>query len=173
MTKNKQGVTILELMVVVVIIATVAAFALPNLTRFSEITHVDAAYRELTSSLSLARSEAVKLSGYVTVCPSNNGTSCLSAINRWDDGWIIFSDHNHNTTVDSGDTIVRVDLTREEVEVRWTGKQSIIYQGDGSIADSASVGVFHICSVTRPRYGKAITIYRTGIAVNNTSPSCP
>ena len=173
MTKNKQGVTLLELMVVITIIATVAAFALPNLTRFVEITHVDAAYRELTSSLSLARSEAVKLSGYVTVCPSNNGTSCMSNIARWDDGWIIFSDYNQNAIVDSGDSVVRVDLPREKVEVRWTGTQSIIYQGDGSVTDSASVGVFHLCSVTQPRYGKAITIYRTGIAVNNKSPSCP
>lgn len=49
----------------------------------------------LVAALTAARSEAVRRGDRVSICRSNNGTSCAGT---WDDGWIVFVDGAANDT---------------------------------------------------------------------------
>jgi type IV fimbrial biogenesis protein FimT len=53
------------------------------------------------SSLNLARSEAVKRGERVTVCKSNNSSTCSNSGN-WQQGWIVFVDSNDNGQREAG-----------------------------------------------------------------------
>jgi type IV fimbrial biogenesis protein FimT len=96
-------------------------------------------------TLTLARSEAVRLNTPVTICRSSDGASCGG---DWANGWIVFSNFDEDNDFDSidGDTIVRV------FEGLGTGyslgsnlsETSLTYYADGSYAGDG--GIIRICS---------------------------
>ncbi len=77
-------------MVAVAIGALLVGLAVPALTRFvqnsRETTEADA----LMTSLSYARSEAIKSDADVKVCVSSDGATCSSST-AWGDGWIVLA----------------------------------------------------------------------------------
>lgn len=95
---NPQGVTALEILIVLAAIAIVVMVSIPTSTIFLEKYRVEATYGDLLSGLELAVSEAQVRSSTVRMCPSSNGHTCRSDGN-WNHGWLVFSDGNDNGTV--------------------------------------------------------------------------
>lgn len=93
LTKTKQllGFSLIELMVALVIIAILAAIALPSFTEMISNNRILSQAQDMTNGFKLARSEAIKRGTAVSICPSANGTAC-SGSNSLDAGWIIFID---------------------------------------------------------------------------------
>lgn len=105
------GLTLLELLVTLGILGIVAAAGVPSLMDTFNRMSVNSAARTISSSLSLARSEAVKRGRNVSICPSTNGSDCSAG--SWATGWIVFIDANGDAngatgSIDSGDEILRV-----------------------------------------------------------------
>jgi type IV fimbrial biogenesis protein FimT len=94
--RRSHGVTLIELVTTLGIIAILASVAAPS---FSEARHN--AERTTTVNgflhgLFLARSEAIKRSEVVTVCRSTDGSTCAVAkTSEWHDGWMIFVNKDH------------------------------------------------------------------------------
>ncbi|MDO7675014.1 MAG: GspH/FimT family pseudopilin [Reinekea forsetii] len=88
-----QGFTLLELMVTVIILGIITAFAAPSFNNLMRDTRIDANTSKVRSALTYARSEAVNLSSTVTVCSSTDYQSCDGDEN-WASGWIVFLDLN-------------------------------------------------------------------------------
>ena len=65
--RQARGFTLLEVMVVVAIIAVLAALAGPSFTPIIERWRVRSAAEDLTSTFYLARSEAIKRGGGITI----------------------------------------------------------------------------------------------------------
>jgi type IV fimbrial biogenesis protein FimT len=62
----------------------------------------------LVSDFRYARSEAIKRTNRVTICPSVTGTSCTGTGGLWKNGWIVFVDEDGDGAVDAGDVVLRV-----------------------------------------------------------------
>ncbi len=99
--KNNSGFTLIEMMVTVAIVGIFASIALPSFSNLIESNRISTATNELVSNLLLTRSEALKRSNTVTLCPSTNQTNC-SASSDYSTGWIIFLDCDADGIVDSG-----------------------------------------------------------------------
>ncbi len=117
---------------------------------------------QLLGDLHLARSESIKRVAQVTLCKSNNGSSC-STTSNWQDGWIVFADSNGNESVDSGEQIIRVQQALEgSVALRFgeTGAYRYVrYESNGTAWPNAT---FTFCDVRGATNARAIIVWRTG-----------
>lgn len=112
MTRAQAGFTLIELLLVVAIVGMLAVFAVPGFGEFYARRAVVAAASTLAGDYRFARAEAIKRSGFVTLCRSTNGTSCASTKDSWHTGWLVFADYNGNGDLDSStDEILRVQQT--------------------------------------------------------------
>jgi type IV fimbrial biogenesis protein FimT len=93
--KKNSGFTLLELMITLVIVATLLTVGVSSLKTFMQGNQLVSSTNELLSALHIARSEAIKSNGRVTICESSNGTSCTTT-GDWKNGWIVFIDAGGN-----------------------------------------------------------------------------
>lgn len=105
--RKDAGVTLVELIVAVAIIAILAGFTVPAFTNTIRNNRLAAASNTLLASLQFARSEAIKRGIRVTLCKSADGSLC-SKDGGYEQGWLVFEDRNGNAQVDGGETIIRV-----------------------------------------------------------------
>lgn len=104
-----QGVTLIELMVVLAIIAIFLMFALPSYENVQTGDRIASEMNDLNGDVEFARISAVSRGIPVTICASTDLKSCSDSAS-WGTGWIIFSDFNgdHSLQSTQGDTLLRV-----------------------------------------------------------------
>ena len=105
---HAEGVTLIELMVTVMVLAVVLAAGIPTFADFLRNNRMSAAVNDVVTSLHLARSEAVKRRTPVTICPAASATEC-DAGSGIESGWLVFVDTNGNGIPEGpGDSIIQI-----------------------------------------------------------------
>jgi type IV fimbrial biogenesis protein FimT len=82
------GMTMIEILVTVVVMAVLMAIAIPSFKNASLGSQLAAAANNLLASVQLARSEAIKRNTAVTLCASADGATCAGS-GGWEQGWIM------------------------------------------------------------------------------------
>jgi len=148
---KRRGITLVELMVTIAIAAILMAVAAPAMTSFLLQGRISAHVNDLVGAINLARSEAVKRGGGVTICRSSDQASCSTATTGWEVGWIVFADPNLNATVDAGETIIHVfpALPNGSTAVANSGMTTgITFAGNGRPGATFSGALMTICPST-------------------------
>lgn len=83
-----RGFTLVELMVAIAVMAILLAIAVPSFNDASLGSKLNSIANEFVASAQLARSEAIKRNVQVTLCASNDGSTCGGA---WSDGWVVLA----------------------------------------------------------------------------------
>lgn len=141
---RSAGFTIIEIMIVVAIAAILATVAVPSYISLMDDNKTGSVADELSQSLFLARSAAIKAGAPVIICASSDGESCS---NQWSDGWVAFVDENRNGSVDTQESTVLTSSTNSnalQVNVENTAGASLDsvqfnYRGAPSAALRATV----------------------------------
>lgn len=88
--KNESGFTLIELLITIVIAAVLLTLAAPSFQNSIQRSRAATQANEILAALNFARSEAVKLSRDVFICPRKSADSldCGGATD-WVNGWIV------------------------------------------------------------------------------------
>lgn len=109
---GQRGVTLLEVITVMGIVAILMALAVPSYRYVTNANRIAGEANGLLGDLQFARSEAIKEGQPVSVCVSSDSVTCLPANNNWQNGWMVFSDVNGDGVFDAGsDTLLRSQAT--------------------------------------------------------------
>lgn len=142
--RAQHGFTMIELMVTIAIAAILLAIGVPSFNQVMVNARTSTLANDVTSAINLARSEAVRRAEAVSVCPSNNGTSCSGS---WTDGWITIVDSSSEvlrswrTPTPTAD-IAQTPTADDEIEFgplgqRVTGNTALVLQVNGCAGDRA------------------------------------
>lgn len=184
------GFTIIEVLIVVTILGILASIAVPAFTDMVRNSRRSQTVEALTSSLMLARSEAMKRGQPVVVCGvvDANNNLAIDAAERncagldWRDGWIVaaWSDADNDAALDSGELQppIRIHVNGfDTVTVTASGLENAA--GSGALAFQAfnragSSGRLTVCDARGARRARGVEVASTGRArtlVNNVEDS--
>ncbi|MEE4293564.1 MAG: GspH/FimT family protein [Xanthomonadales bacterium] len=145
--KNQNGLTVIELIIIVSVIAIVAVISIPGSTVVLENFRLKTTSSQLSDSLDLALGEAQRRGGTVRVCPSSNARFCRTD-GDWNHGWLVFSDGNGDGTVQEIELIKSFSAPSSHVRIFATGavQKSASLTMSGLVpANEAEQGEFHVC----------------------------
>ena len=100
-----HGLTALDLVITLAIVALLLATAIPALKDFSLNHQMKSAMTRFQASLAMARSEAIQQGGRVVMCPLTKNESC-SDIANWHQGWAVFLDRNDDREYQAVETLL-------------------------------------------------------------------
>jgi type IV fimbrial biogenesis protein FimT len=132
-----RGLTLIELLIALSMVAILLGIAVPAFSSASEATHSMQARTALMGSYLAALNGAAIANSHAILCPSSDGIDCTDGID-WSRGWIVFVDANGDREHQSGEPILaRQGALSGTVHLHSTvDRTRIEIQADGSVAGS-------------------------------------
>lgn len=128
--RAQAGFTIFEILITLLLAALTLGIALPSLQTFSANNQIVSASNSIISGLNFARFTAITTGDDITICPSEDGVSCLAE--SWHRSWIVFNDQNDDSIPDS-DEILKTTALDSSVTANGFG-QPIVFRANGTTA---------------------------------------
>lgn len=127
--KKSAGFTLIELMVVLAVIVILTTVVTPNFGPFVQQGRMDSIQGRLLTSVSMARSEAIRRDVQVTVCARNTTENMAnySCGSNWANGWVVVA----------GTEVVRVEEPPAAV-ITLSGS-SITFESSGLLSGGSDV----------------------------------
>jgi len=142
---NKNGFTLIEMMIVLVIMGILSAIAVPNLKTYMAERRLNGAARVLYGDLTATRSQAVSMNKWVALNIDNNHQ------------YTMFHDDDKNGTVNTGESISTKNLHPDYHDVLFSTPSGtvIVFYPNGT----GSTGTLGLTGSTG---SKSITISSAG-----------
>ncbi len=110
-----SGLTLIELLVGIALLAVVLALAAPGLQAQVASSQLTSATQALYTTLMQARAQAIRLGKRVTVCRTNDQQQCDTHTARgWETGWLVFIDTERTGNSDANVSPTDTILSRHE-----------------------------------------------------------
>lgn len=111
--RKHQGLTLLELLIVMAIVGILATLAVPSFQRLIKAQAITNGVDIFMSDLRYTRSESIKRGGDVVMCrsdaPEKSDPTCgTGSALGWQSGWIVFHDLNNNGKKTATEALLRV-----------------------------------------------------------------
>lgn len=156
---HQRGLTLIELLVAIALMAVILTIAVPGLGRFVEQQRLTATTNQLVGHLQFARGEAITRHTLVAACPSSDGLSCTED-NRWEEGWIVYLDPHKTGQPAHPEDVLRVMQARPEHIIHSGERLRVRFKGSG-VAYGTNLTI-HVCSRSDPESARAVIVSNPG-----------
>ena len=142
--RGLRGMTLVESLVVVAILAILAALTAPAFSELLKRQRVDAISYRLVAHLQTARSVAISRNVRTTLAPTDGS--------HWEQGWQVFTDANRTAKYDDTDELI---ATAPSIEAGFSisggasGQSWVSFAGDGQpklFNGAFQAGSFVVCA---------------------------
>lgn len=181
--EGQAGVTLVELLTVIVIVAILMSIGVPSYRYVTTANRLATESDALLGDLQYARSEAIREGQQVTVCVSSDRANCDTVGNppTWQEGWIVFSNPNSKTGVDANDPLLRVNKgfsANGDTFNSSNTTSTINFSGEGfANLGAASMAIKLHDSTANSAYTRCVVITQAGMTSVQTptsdSTDCP
>lgn len=154
---NQKGVTLLEMMITLAILAIVLTVVAPNMQTFLIKNRITAEINGVSGIIQYARHLAIDEQTNVVVCPSADFDGCGT---NWNNPKIVFIDANADGNRSSGEDLL-VTTSKASDSTKITGPNTNIhFNGSGAASQSFSI---QICpSNGDETYARALSVSLQG-----------
>ena len=142
---SARGVTLIELVMVLVLIAILASLAAPSFMAFLDRTRVSNASHALMRAFAKARHDAVNLGDIVSICPSEDAKTCS---NKWAGGWLIYRGELNAAPSEASVSFVYALSTKVQIKSSAKLASGLSYTSKGLATGRSGManGTFTLCA---------------------------
>ena len=159
--RRSRGFTLLEALITLAI-AAFLSLMLPDLRNLLLNSRMTTQINGLVHDMHLARSEAITQGTQVILCKSRSQQRC-SRQSRWDEGWILFSDVDHDEALDDDEPVLlRQGRLNPQTRLHYAGFRSHHFVTFYSNGFTNVNGTFTFCDTRGPGAARAIILSKTG-----------
>lgn len=153
-----RGVTLIEQVMVVAIVAVIAGVACPSLASLLRRERLQTAQWDFIAALNYARSEAVMRQARLVFCPTRDHRHC-SEETRWEGGWLVGLDRNHDNQPDSAP--LRTGEGYAQLAIQSSvGRRHVTFLPDGTAGGSNLTLLF--CNVSHTQAPLGVVVSNSG-----------
>jgi len=155
-----RGFTLPELVFAVAIAIGLLGWGVPALRDLRRDIARTREVNQFVQAIHVARSEAIRRNGVVSVCPSTDGELCAAAGTPWQRGWILFvnADRDSPAVRDGDEPLLRVYAPWNGGAV-YANRTTLSFRPFGQMGVTAT---FTFCDDRGPRAARAVIISQTG-----------
>lgn len=153
-----RGLTLIELMVAVAVLAVLLAVGVPSFAALARQWRQDAAVDAFVGDIRLARSTATRTSRPVVACAISGSGNCSTGTD-WATGWLVFSDLNGNEALDAGEPLI-AQRGAQAGMASMVGKPSakLQFRSNGTLSGASSTVDVHPQGAKEPTMAIAINM---------------
>jgi len=174
--ERHRGYTLAELVFTLAIAAGLIGWGVPTFRDVGRDAERTREVNQFIQAVYLARSEAIKRNGVVSLCPSQDGESCAPAGTPWHRGWIVFVnlDRDSPAVRDEGEPVLRAYAPWGRGAVK-ANRATLSFRPFGQMGVTATVT---FCDERGSAAARAVIISQTGRprvsdrSASNTPLSC-
>jgi type IV fimbrial biogenesis protein FimT len=128
----QYGFTLVELLITISIFTILTTIAFPLFQKWQRESEARQLFRKIVPNISFARSNALTYHTAISIC----GGLPSGCTNKWNDGMLIFTDLNHNGTIDNptDHILLHAPLELHYGNLIWRGaggRAHILFQENG------------------------------------------
>jgi type IV fimbrial biogenesis protein FimT len=158
--RRQSGVTALELMVTMAIVAILLAAGVPAFKNYAWNLRMRTAIDTLRADMTLARGRAISHNIQTIICPAANAGDC-SGNSQWQDGWIVFTDLNGDRHRQDSETLIRHAGAVEFLSISSSRARTYLrFQPNGS-APGSNISIL-FCDKRGAEYAGKIIVSNSG-----------
>jgi type IV fimbrial biogenesis protein FimT len=176
------GLTLVELMVTIAVLAVVVAFALPNMREFILGNRLSSNVNGFIGLINYARSEAIARNQDVMICPKVSGAITCASTTSWNTHDIqAFVDVDGSGQLDGSEsalkTLAAIDPTDSATAFDQAINEPLVF-GSAGFARAAQIFRIYVKSedaAEKARFGRTVCVSKAGRVrvVAYTVTSCP
>jgi type IV fimbrial biogenesis protein FimT len=156
---RQRAFSLPELLCALVILGATTGWALPSFREFSLNAARTREVNGFLQAVYLARSEATKRNGVVSLCPSPDGATCTPGA-AWEGGWIVFVnlDRDSPAARDAGEEMLRAYPAWDAGSIA-ANRSTLSFRAFGQSGVTATIT---FCDVRGSPAARAVVISQTG-----------
>lgn len=156
---RQRGVTLIEQIMVLALMATLTSIATPPLRRLLSRNQLQVAQTDFIEALQHARETAVTTGKPALFCPTRNGRNCSDEW-RWENGWLLGHDTDRNNQPDQAPLYTGRGYNDRLIVHSSTGRRFVRFQPDGNASGSNLTLVF--CERSNSRNALSVVVSNSG-----------